>query len=127
MERMTHSPLAVYQAGLERGELAYQWSPEANQAVFYPRVICPFSGSDCLEWRVSSGLGTVYATTVTHPREGAPYNVALIYCDEGFRLMSRVEDIAPEAVQIGMRVRFRVHRPGGGEPPYPVFVPIETA
>ena len=123
MERMTESPLALYQAHLEKGELAYQWSPEAGKAVFYPRVICPFTGSDRLEWRVSAGLGTVYATTVTHPREGAPYNVALIDCDEGFRLMSRVEDIAPEAVQIGMRVRFRVHRPGGDEPPYPVFVP----
>ena len=123
MERITESPLALYQAHLERGELAYQWSPEAARAVFYPRVICPFTGSDRLEWRVSAGFGTVYATTVTHPREGVPYNVALIDCDEGFRLMSRVEDIAPEAVKIGMRVRFRVHRPGGDEPAYPVFVP----
>jgi hypothetical protein len=37
--------------------------------------------------------------------------------------MSRVEDIAPEAVRIGMRVRFRACRPGGDEPAYPVFVP----
>jgi uncharacterized OB-fold protein len=128
---MTESPLAVYQAHLDRGELAYQWSPEANRAVFYPRLICPFTGSDRLEWRISAGLGTVYATTVTHPREGAPYNVVLIDCDEGFRLMSRVEGIAPDAVEIGMRVRFRVHRPsvdepGGDEPPYPVFVPAEA-
>jgi len=34
MERITESPLAVYQAHLERGELAYQWSPLANRAVF---------------------------------------------------------------------------------------------
>ncbi len=131
MERIAESPLAAYQAHLEKGELAYQWSPAAQKAVFYPRVICPFTGSDRLEWRVSAGLGTVYATTATHPREGAPYNVALIDMDEGFRLMSRVEDIAPEAVRIGMRVRFRVHRPGGDrsrgdEPAYPVFVPLET-
>jgi len=126
MERMAESPLAVYQEHLEKRELAYQWSPEANKAVFYPRLICPFTGSDRLEWRVSAGFGTVYATTVVHPREGASYNVALIDCDEGFRLMSRVEDIPPDAVKIGMRVRFRVHRPGGDEPPYPVFVPVET-
>ncbi len=126
MERTAESPLAIYQAYLEKGELAYQWSPEAGKAVFYPRIICPFSGSDRLEWRVSSGLGTVYATTVTHPRDGAPYNVALIDCDEGFRLMSRVEEIAPEAVRIGMRVKFRVHRPDGDEPAYPVFVPVEA-
>jgi len=132
MERISQSPLAVYQQHLDRGELAYQFSPEADRAVFYPRVICPFTGSGRLEWRVSAGLGTVYATTVTHPREGAPYNVALIDVDEGFRLMSRVEDIAPEAVRIGMRVKFRVHRPqpdqrGGDEPAYPVFVPVEGA
>jgi uncharacterized OB-fold protein len=127
MDRVEESPLTIYQAHLEKGELAYQWSPEANRAVFYPRVICPFTGSDRLDWRLSAGFGTVYATTVTHPREGAPYNVALIDCDEGFRLMSRVEDIAPEAVQIGMRVKFRIHQPGGDEPSYSVFTPVEPA
>jgi hypothetical protein len=126
MERIAQSPLAVYQAYLDRGELAYQWSLEASRAVFYPRLICPYTGSERLEWRLSAGLGTVYATTVTHPRDGAPYNVALIDIDEGFRLMSRVEDIAPDAVAIGMRVKFRLHRPGGDEPPYPVFVPVAT-
>ena len=124
---MSESPLAVYQAHLDKGELAYQWSPKAGRAVFYPRVLCPFTGSDQLEWRVSKGLGTVYATTVVHPSEGKPFNVALVDCDEGFRLMSRVEDIAPEQVRIGQRVRFRVHRPGGDEAPYPVFAPVESA
>ena len=127
MDRIVQSPLAVYQSYLDRGELAYQWSPEAQRAVFFPRVICPYTGSDRLEWRVSAGLGTVYATTVTHPREGDPYNVALIDCDEGFRLMSRVEDVVPEAVTIGMRVKFRVHRPGADEPAYPVFTPVGIA
>jgi uncharacterized OB-fold protein len=117
------SPYATYVSHLERGELAYQFSPAANRAVFFPRVICPHSGSDKLEWRVSKGRGTVYATTVVHPAEGAPFNVALIDCDEGFRLMSRVEEIAPNDVKIGMRVTFRVHRPGGEEDPIPVFTP----
>jgi uncharacterized protein len=116
-----HSPLAIYQAHLDHGELAYQWSPEAGRAVFYPRLVCPYSGSTVLEWRVASGLGTVYATTVTHPQQGTPYNVALIDCDEGFRLMSRVEDIEPMAVRIGMRVTLRVHAAEGDEPAYPVF------
>jgi hypothetical protein len=26
-----------------------------------------------------------------------------------------------------MRVKFRIHQPGRGEPPYPVFVPVERA
>jgi len=117
------SPYATYVSHLEKGELAYQFSPAANRAVFYPRVLGPFTGSDKLEWRVSTGRGTVYATTVVHPAEGKPFNVALIDCDEGFRLMSRVEEIAPDAVKIGMRVRFRAHKPGGEEDPIPVFTP----
>jgi uncharacterized OB-fold protein len=127
MPTSDRSPLAIYLEHLERGDLGYQFSLDAHRAVFFPRVICPFTGSDRLEWRVSAGLGTVHATTVVHPPEGAPYNVALIDCDEGFRLMSRVEEIEPANVRIGMRVRFRVHRPGGDEPPCPVFVPLEVA
>lgn len=128
MTAPSQSPLAIYQTHLDKGELAYQWSPTAGRAVFYPRVICPYSGSTELEWRIATGLGTVYATTVTHPyQSGDPYNIALIDCDEGFRLMSRVEDIDPMAVKIGMRVRFRVHKPAGDAPAYPVFTPAEGA
>jgi uncharacterized protein len=121
------SPLSRYLAHLEKGELAYQYSPEAGKPVFYPRLLCPFTGSANLEWRISKGTGTVHATTVVHPAQGTPFNVALIDCDEGFRLMSRVEGIAPMEVKIGQRVRFRVHRPGGDDPPCPVFVPAEDA
>ena len=119
------SPYATYLSHLEKGELAYQFSPAANRAVFFPRVLCPYTGSDKLEWRVSKGRGTVYATTIVHPAEGAPFNVALIDVEEGFRLMSRVEDVAPDAgedrhageiprAQAGRRERSdpRVH-PGG--------------
>ena len=121
------SPLATYLAFLERNELGYQFSPSANAAVFYPRVIAPRTGEADLEWRVSNGLGTVYATTVVHQQKGERYNVALIDIDEGFRMMSRVEGIAATEVKIGMRVKFRVHRPGGDELPYPVFFPRDAA
>ena len=121
------SPFGVYVGYLAKGELAYQFSPEASAAVFYPRVICPITGSDNLQWRVSKGMGTVHATTVVYPQKGDPYNVALIDMDEGFRLMSRVEDIPPLDVSIGMRVRFRVHPADGDEPPYPVFTATGAA
>jgi uncharacterized protein len=117
------SPLGTYLEHLAKGELAYQFSPEANASIFYPRVICPITGSDRLEWRVSKGMGTVHATTVVYPQQGAPYNVALIDIDEGFRMMSRVEDIPPLDVRIGMRVKLRVHQPEGDEPPCPIFTP----
>ena len=122
---MPESPLATYLSHLEKGELAYQFSPSADAAVFYPRVIAPKTGKADLEWRISRGLGTVHSTTVVHPQQGAAYNVALIDVDEGFRMMSRVEDIEPSAVTIGLRVAFRTHKAEGDEPPYPVFTPAE--
>lgn len=127
MENAKQSPLGIYIAHLRAGELAYQFSPASGKPVFYPRVVCPDTGSEDLEWRISKGLGTVHATTAVHPQQGAPYNVALIDCDEGFRLMSRVEDISPDAVVIGLRVTFRVHDEGGDEAPIPVFTPIDTS
>jgi hypothetical protein len=30
-------------------------------------------------------------------------------------------------VRIGMRVQFRLHGPGGDEPPCPVFTPLDPA
>jgi len=125
MENAKKSPLGIYNEHLQRGELAYQFSTEAGKAVFYPRVICPYTGSENLEWRISKGLGTVHATTVVHPAQGEPYNVCLVDLDEGFRLMSRVEDMDPMAVKIGQRVRFRAHHPGGDEAPIPVFTALE--
>ncbi len=123
----TGSPNATYVAHCRRGELAYQIDSETGQAVFYPRVIAPGRGTASLEWRVSAGVGTVHATTTVHPRGADPYNVALIDLDEGFRMMSRVEDIAPDAVRIGMRVRVRMCPAAGDEPPYPVFSPADAS
>jgi len=48
MPNDTTSPYATYLSHLEKGELAYQFSPAANRAVFYPRVLCPFTGGDKL-------------------------------------------------------------------------------
>jgi uncharacterized OB-fold protein len=105
--------------------LAYQYCPDDDSVVFYPRLVSPKSGSTNLEWRISNGLGTVYATTsVYRTREQPPHNVAIIEVDEGFRMMSRVEDIPTGDVKIGMRVSVRMHRDEKDQV-YPVFVPAE--
>ncbi|ARP85165.1 Zn-ribbon domain-containing OB-fold protein [Bordetella genomosp. 9] len=122
------SPYAVYLEHLKAGRLAYQYSTVAGRPVFFPRVLCPYTGLDCLEWRTSGGMGTVYSTSVVYPRKGDPYNVALIDCDEGFRLMSRVEGVAPLDVAIGMRVRFETHAAeSDDDDPYPIFRPLQAA
>lgn len=126
-ERAAISPLETFRGHLRRGELAFPYSLEAQRAFFFPRLACPYTGSERIEWRVSRGLGTVYATTWIRPRDGDAYNVALVDVDEGFRLMTRIEGVAPESVAIGTRVRVRIHEAPGEETPYPVFVPLDSA
>lgn len=71
-------------------------------------------------------VGDSSCDTVVHAQGGATHNVCLVDVDEGFRMMSRVEDIDPRQVKIGMRVKFRVHAAEGEEDPYPVFTPVEN-
>jgi uncharacterized OB-fold protein len=119
------SPLGKYLEHMKKGELAYQVADD-GRAVFFPRAVAPGTGGK-LEWRVSKGMGTVYSTTVMYFKGEPPLNVALIDVDEGFRLMSRVEDIDAMEVKIGMRVKFRTHPGDEKQPPYPVFTPADGA
>lgn len=122
-DELNESPLAIYHSYLKQGVLGYQVSESDSTPVFFPRVMAPRTGKTDLAWHVSSGIGTVHSTTVVYRRDQAPLNVALIELDDGFRMMSRVEGMEPESVQIGTRVRVRVLQES--DPPYPVFDPTE--
>jgi uncharacterized OB-fold protein len=127
-ELKKESPLGRYIEHCKKGELAFQVCTDDNSPVFFPRILAPRTGSPNLEWRVSKGLGTVYSTTAVYAAKGQPpHNVALIDIDEGFRMMSRIEDIDPMQVKIGMRVKVRIHPGDEKQPPYPVFTPAEAA
>lgn len=117
------APTETYARHLGEGRLAFQHCMSCGRAVFYPRVLCPYCGSTSLEWRESSGRGTVYATTAIYHRDREPYNVALVDLDEGFRMMSRVAGTAAEEVEIGLRVSFETREEEEG--PVVVFVAEE--
>jgi len=92
--------------------------------VFYPRR------TDGGQVRDSAGRGVVYTYTVVrrhgHPyfRSRAPYVVAYVDLDEGFRLLAEV-DADPDAVHVGMRVE--VGWEDHGETAVPVFRPAGSA
>jgi uncharacterized protein len=115
-------PAEVYRNYLESGVLGFQRCAGCGAPVFYPRVLCPVCGGNDLAWETSSGRGVVYATTAVHRREGDPYNVVLVDLEEGFRMMSRVEGLPAEVVEVGAKVILRVDPDG----PVPVFVPEDA-
>jgi len=105
----TIRPEQDYFAHLAQGRFMLQRSRASGKFFFYPRVAEPVTGGRDLEWVDASGRGIVHATTVVRPKPPQqPYNVALVDLEEGPRMMSRVEGVAPEAVHIGMRVRARI-------------------
>jgi len=118
--------MAAYKEALQQGCFRIQRCDDCNRHVFFPRVLCPHCASEKLTWVDPAGTGTVYSTTVVRrpADKGGPYNVVLIDLDEGVRLMSRVEGVAPQDVRIGMRVRVEVATLQGA--PAPVFRPTDA-
>ncbi|MYN13138.1 DNA-binding protein [Pusillimonas sp. TS35] len=106
-----------YRTQLDQGSFQIQRCASCERSVFYPRMLCPHCGSDNLTWYTPSGEGEVYSTTIVRrkPEHGGDYNVALIDLKEGVRMMSRVDGIAPDAVQIGMPVKAGVVDGGDGK------------
>lgn len=99
------SARATFLDGLRNHTLLFQYDREVEAPVFYPREIGPSGLRSTLEWRRSSGRGTVYSVTVVYAKGREPYNVALIALEEGFRMMATVVDVDPETVTIGQLVQ----------------------
>lgn len=117
-------PDAEFQRFLAEGRLMIQRAVASGAFVFYPRVAEPGTGA-ALEWVEASGKGRVYSTTISRVKPPAKdYNIALVELDEGVRMMSRVVDIAPSDVKIGMEVRARIDQDDAGS--LVVFVPMHT-
>jgi len=105
----TIRPEADYLRFLAEGKFMLLRSRASGRYMFHPRVAEPLTGSTDLEWVAASGRGVVYSTSVMRERPPAEnYNLALIDLEEGPRMMSRVEGVAPEAVKIGMRVKAKI-------------------
>ena len=102
-------PDREYLAFLAAGKFMLQRRKSGGKPFFYPRVAEPGTGSTDLEWIEATGFGVVHATTVVRVRPPqADYNVAIIELDNGPRLLSRVEDVDPSDVLVGMRVKAKI-------------------
>jgi len=128
-EELPDPDSAPYWEGAANGELHYQRCRECDTAIFYPRALCPACGMPDPHWHVSAGKGVVYACSVIHRAppahaDEAPYVVALIDLDEGFRMMSRVVDCDPGSVAVGQSVRV-VYRIDDEGRTLPYFVPTD--
>ncbi|MGE3594132.1 MAG: Zn-ribbon domain-containing OB-fold protein [Dehalococcoidia bacterium] len=97
------------------GELHYQYCRVCERSQFPPRNQCALCGSP-VEWRRSSGKGTIHSVTVVHraPSPGfvadVPYALALVDLEEQFRIMANIVGGEPATFRIGQRVSVSFRR-----------------
>jgi len=110
MSNPTPGIQARHQQALDEGRFLIQRCGACAKHVYFPRELCPHCGALAPALVAPAGSGTVHAVTTIRrkPEAGGDYNVCLVDLDEGVRLMSRVEGIAPAEVTVGLRVRARV-------------------
>ncbi|MES2986359.1 MAG: OB-fold domain-containing protein [Pseudomonadota bacterium] len=103
-------PDAVYAAHLAAGRFMIQRCGECRAHIFYPRSLCPKCGAPNPEFVAASGRGTVYSATVQRgfPVRGSDTSLAIVQLEEGPRMMTRIDGIAPDAVAPDMPVVARI-------------------
>jgi hypothetical protein len=93
-----------------------------GKAHWYPRTYCPFDGGETV-WEESPGEGVIYTYSVMHRSPSGPYAIGYVTLDEGPAVLTNFVDVAPDGLQIGMRVKVKF-QPTEGGPPVPVFAPV---
>lgn len=92
-------------------QLRYQVCSHCRAIQIIPRSLCIACQRTDLEWKVSSGRGVILSFTTVHRaptpafRAEAPYVIALVDMDEGFRLMVNVKDGATQDLAIDQPVQ----------------------
>ncbi len=89
--------------------IAYQACPACKAVWYFHRGFCPSCGNRNPQSRQAGGQGVVHAVTLVtrapseELRAHAPYAIALVDVDEGFRVMAHAE----QGLVIGERVQCR--------------------
>ncbi len=106
---------ARHQQALDAGQFLIQHCGACQRHVYFPRELCPHCGAAAPDFVAPGGGGTLQAVTVISRKadNGGDYNVCMVLLDEGVKLMSRVDGVAPTALQVGQRVRARVVQQAG--------------
>lgn len=115
---------ATFWDGCRAKELRYQRCTSCGAVQIYPRTLCRHCHEPDLSWHVSAGTGTLLSWTEVARaptpafRQIAPYILAIVDIDEGFRLMTNLA-AAPGEMHIGMRIEisFVPRGPDGAKVP----------
>lgn len=105
-----------YWDGLAQGVLRFQRCCGCGKVRHYPRLVCDACYSMDVEWIESAGRGALHSWTVAHHAfhpsfaEDLPYTNVVVDFPEGVRVLGRLHGLAPEALRVGLPLKFRAER-----------------
>jgi uncharacterized OB-fold protein len=89
-----------------------------GQVHHYPRVPCPFCGSDRVARVDAGGAGRIYSYSVTH-QASEPYVIAYVTLPEGPTLMTNIVDTPHEDIAVDLDVELVIRQtPHGIHAPF---------
>ena len=117
-------------SAVEREELVRPVCANCQTSFFTPLPVCPNCQSSDWSYVASSGLGKIYSYTTIHrppdPMFQAPYVLADVEMDEGWRMMTWIVDCSLDDVRIDLPVQVEfIFGPDGLK--LPAFTPVETS
>jgi uncharacterized protein len=130
------SASAPYWEAAREGRLLIAECTACGKVHHYPRPFCPHCWSEDVLPVLAKGTGTLYTYSTVYVndlapfKERLPYVAAIVELDEGLRLMTAIEGVAPEQLDVGMAVTavFRPVDEHDPDSPYlTVFTPTEES
>lgn len=120
--------VAEFFAGVRAGQLRVQRCAGCGALAVPPRVACQTCHGTAWEVAPLAGDGEVTSYTVIRVPPGrlegqAPYAIAVVRMREGVTLLGRLLGLAPEAMRVGLPVRWTATSDPGVEPPVLAFAP----
>ncbi|MEE8568749.1 MAG: OB-fold domain-containing protein [Anaerolineales bacterium] len=109
----------------ESGKLLVKQCNDCSQPHYYPRIICPYCGSQATEWVEASGKGTLHAYSLFR-RASPPQILAYVTLEEGVTMLTEMIECDPEELSINDEVVVAFRRESDGRQ-IPVFVPANSA
>jgi hypothetical protein len=128
------SSSAPYWEAAREGRLLIAECAACGKVHHYPRPFCPHCWSEDVRPVQANGTGTLYTYSTVYVNDLAPfagrlpYVAAIVELDEGPRMMTTIEGVAPEKLRVSMSVTvvFRPVDDADPDSPYmTVFTPSE--
>ena len=108
-----YTKVGAFAEGLSEGRIMATRCSGCGHLEFPPRADCPGCGGKGFEWVEITGKGKLVTYTTIHAAptgfgDRRPYTIGLIDLEEGGRLLSWIQEVPEEEIEVGMELKAHI-------------------